>query len=520
MAARRSPSTTGRPSTARTRRSSPTRRSTSRPCARWSRRSTRRACPPRHGAARARRGSTTRPSAWGRSWPRRGTRRPPSWRPSRRCPARQALADVLPDLFGVRRRPDLPAGAAQPERAALLRWCAADGGPDGGLGRQAHIGDARDTSDPGLYRVGRWDKVEGNPFHDGKLRLSTATFAPDWSVSGEELLRGGSVAPASRSTASSRSTSSRSPTCCASPDPSRPGSTAPSTPPTSPRSGGRLRHLPRQRGPQGPQPVDRPGLRRPLFEPGQQPGEDRVATRLRPRRGTSRSGCATPTSRPRSPTSAWPATSPTPTHDYVAVFNQNTNISKSDYWQKRSVTSDVAAPRGRLGRGRLTISVFNDSPPYGENQIYGDNRGGSSRTRWNGMTLGVFLPDGVEITSATAAGRSLGTDTFDYYGRPYKLVRLVLPPQHDPRGGAEYVVPAAAVATGDDLTYRLDATPQGMVTRRRDGQRPVAQGLRRHRAPRGLDARRAAAGRRTTTPDSSRSRASASPAPPRGHAAP
>ena len=52
------------------------------------------------------------------------------------------------------------------------------------------MGDARDTSDPDLYRVGRWDKVEGNPFHNGKLRLSTATFAPDWSVSGEELLRG------------------------------------------------------------------------------------------------------------------------------------------------------------------------------------------------------------------------------------------------------------------------------------------------------------------------------------------
>ena len=32
--------------------------------------------------------------------------------------------------------------------------------------------------------------MEGNPFHNGKLRLSTSTYAPDWSVSGEELLRG------------------------------------------------------------------------------------------------------------------------------------------------------------------------------------------------------------------------------------------------------------------------------------------------------------------------------------------
>ncbi len=52
------------------------------------------------------------------------------------------------------------------------------------------MGEARDTTDPDLYRVGRWERVEGNPFHNGKLRLSTSTYAPDWSVSGEELLRG------------------------------------------------------------------------------------------------------------------------------------------------------------------------------------------------------------------------------------------------------------------------------------------------------------------------------------------
>jgi hypothetical protein len=151
-------------------------------------------------------------------------------------------------------------------------------------------------------------------------------------------------------------------------------------------------------------------------------------------------------------------------NDYVAVFNQNTNISKSDYWQKRTVTSNVQLREDGSAKVELTISVFNDSPPYGANQIYGDPRGGSSRTRWNGMTVGVFLPQGVEISSATVAGGPVGTETFDYYGRPYKLLRLTLPPGETREATLVYVVPEAARATGDDdLTYQLDLTPQGLV---------------------------------------------------------
>jgi hypothetical protein len=148
-------------------------------------------------------------------------------------------------------------------------------------------------------------------------------------------------------------------------------------------------------------------------------------------------------------------------HDYVAVFNQNTNVSKSDYWQKRSVTSDVRLREDGSARVRMTVRVHNDSPPY--LQPFGDPRGGTYFTRWNGMTVGVFLPQGTQIRSATTAGKALGTDTFDYYGRPYKLLRMVLPPGETREGVLEYDVPAAAVADGDTLTYHLDATPQGMV---------------------------------------------------------
>ncbi len=150
-------------------------------------------------------------------------------------------------------------------------------------------------------------------------------------------------------------------------------------------------------------------------------------------------------------------------HDYVAVFNQNTNASKADYWQKRAVSSEVRLAEDGSARVRLTVSVHNDSPPYV--QGFPDPRGGTYVTKWNGMTVGAFLPDGAEVRSATAAGRPQGTRTFDYYGRPYKLLRLTLPPGETREAVLEYDVPAAAVAPGDGtLTYRLDATPQGLVT--------------------------------------------------------
>ncbi|KRE97290.1 hypothetical protein ASG76_00735 [Nocardioides sp. Soil774] len=324
------------------------------------------------------------------------------------------------------------------------------------------VGEAQDATDPYLYRVGRWPKVEGNPFHTGKLRLSTSTFAPEWSVSGEELLRGwsrkrdqemdgliavdvvalgnllditgpvevpyyGTLDSAafvekligdydSFSSNEERKQLNRAMIPIFTDRVLGPGDSLAKV--MSLRDSARARHFAIwMRDPQVQAPLADIGLAGELSDTN---------------------------------------------HDYVAVFNQNTNVSKSDYWQKRVVTSDVQLREDGSARVRMTISVHNDSPPY--LQPFADPQGGTYFTRWNGMTLGVFLPHGVEIRSASAAGKALGTDTFDYYGRPYKLLRLVLPPGETREAVLEYVVPAAAVP-GDDgtLTYRLDATPQGMV---------------------------------------------------------
>lgn len=375
------------------------------------------------------------------------------------------LADVLPDLFGADAEKTYLLALLNPSEQRFSGGAPLTVVPLNVAEGRLTVGEARDTSDPDLFRVGRWDKVEGNPFHDGKLRLSTATFAPDWSVSGEELLRGwerrtgqevdglvavdvvavadllritGPVeAPIYGQLDSSNFTQKMVGDYDAFPD-------------NEARHDLNLAIVPVF--------ADR------LLSPGQ--GVDKINSLRDSAQGRHFAIWMRDPDLQAAVSDVGLAGDLSDTdHDYIGVFNQNTNASKSDYWQRRSVTSKVTLREDGSARVRLTISVHNDSPPYGANQEFGDPRGGSSRTRWNGMTLGVFLPDGVEVASTFVADRPVGTDVFDYYGRPYKLLRLVLPPGETRDAVLEYDVPAAAVALDDGtLTYRLDATPQGLVT--------------------------------------------------------
>ncbi|WP_322920254.1 DUF4012 domain-containing protein [Nocardioides renjunii] len=372
------------------------------------------------------------------------------------------LADVLPRLFGAEGDQTFLLALLNPSEQRFSGGAALTLAPMNVSDGRLEMGKARDTSDPDLYRVGRWEKVEGNPFHDGKLRLSTSTFAPDWSVSGETLLRGwerrtgqevdGLVAVDVVALADMLRI------------------TGPVEAPTYGRLDasnftqkmvGDYDAFPDNEARHDLNRAIVPVFAERLFEPGN--GIEKIESLRDSARGrhfamwmrdpdlqaavaeVGLSGDLSDTS-----------------HDYLAVFNQNTNASKADYWQRRSVSSRVVLREDGSARVRLTISVHNDSPPYA--QAFADPRRGTYATRWNGMTLGVFLPQGAEVTSATAAGKPQGTDVFDYFGRPYKLLRLVLPPGETREAVLEYDVPAAADAPGDGtLTYRLDATPQGMV---------------------------------------------------------
>ena len=373
------------------------------------------------------------------------------------------LADALPELFG--------AGGEKTYLLALLNPSEqrySGGAPltvvpldiaDGKL----TVGEARDTSDPDLFRVGRWDKVEGNPFHDGKLRLSTATFAPDWSVSGEELLRGWT-----------RRTGEESDGLIAVDIVALADMLEITGPVEAPIYGtlDAANFTQKMVGDYDAFPDNsaRKGLNRaivPVFAERVLTPGDGVAKIESLRDSAAGRHFAMWMRDPEVQAAVaevgLAGTLSETDHDYLAVFNQNTNVSKSDYWQRRRIASDVTLRPDGSASVRLTITVHNDSPPY--TQAFADPRGGTSITRWNGMSLGVFLPRDVEITSAMSMGRVSGTDTFDYYGRPYKLLRLWLPPGETREAVLEYDVPAAADALDDGtLRYRLDLTPQGLVT--------------------------------------------------------
>ena len=374
------------------------------------------------------------------------------------------LTEVLPELFGAEGRRSYLLALLNPSEQRYSGGAPLTVVPLDVTDGKLTMGEARDTSDPDLFRVGRWDKVEGNPFHNGKLRLSTATFAPEWSVSGEELLRGWTRRTGEESDGLIAVD------VVALADMLR--ITGPVEAPTygtldasnfTQRMVGDYDAFPDNEARKDLNRAIVPVFAERVLEPGN--GLEKIESLRTSAEGRHFAMWMRDPDLQAAVADVGLAGNLSDTqHDYLAVFNQNTNASKSDYWQRRTLTSDVQLREDGSAKVRLTVSVHNDSPPYGANNEFGDNRGGSYRTRWNGMTLGVFLPQGAEITSATAAGRGQGTDVFDYYGRPYKLLRLVLPPGETREAVLEYDVPAAAVAPGDGtLTYRLDATPQGMV---------------------------------------------------------
>jgi hypothetical protein len=151
-------------------------------------------------------------------------------------------------------------------------------------------------------------------------------------------------------------------------------------------------------------------------------------------------------------------------HDYIGVFTQNTNRSKVDYWQKRSVTSDVTVEPDGSARVTLRVTVHNATTPYPfTGRFDNPDAGVGYWTRVSEPSIGVFLPKDVEVIAARVDGEP--ADSFvDHVGeRPF--VRRTIHLEHDETGAMEvtYRVPRAAVATGDGLTYRLDVDPQAMV---------------------------------------------------------
>ena len=147
-------------------------------------------------------------------------------------------------------------------------------------------------------------------------------------------------------------------------------------------------------------------------------------------------------------------------YDYVGVFNQALTGTKSDFWQRRAVRQDVRLRRDGSARVRLAIEVYNDSPPPAPDVFPGY---AAYVRRYHDMALAAFLPRGVSDVRATLDGARTQIDIDEFRGRPFTQLELHFEPRQRRTLTLTYEVPRAAARTATGLSYRLDVDPHSLV---------------------------------------------------------
>lgn len=149
------------------------------------------------------------------------------------------------------------------------------------------------------------------------------------------------------------------------------------------------------------------------------------------------------------------------TQDYLGVFTQNTNASKVDFWQRRTVASEVTLAADGSADVVTTVTIANDTPPY-EQRVADPQRG--YFTRYSFPLYVQSLPVGAEVAEMTVDGVAVAPPAFVERGRPVLRHPLQLPPGATATVVVRYRVPQAAVPVdGGGLEYAIDIDPQGTV---------------------------------------------------------
>ena len=163
-------------------------------------------------------------------------------------------------------------------------------------------------------------------------------------------------------------------------------------------------------------------------------------------------------------------------HDYLGVFTQNAVPSKTDYWQSRTVRSDVRLRADGSARVALEVEIHNDSAPYA----------GPGTDPQTGLLHPLGHPLGRLVPPPPRGGRAGGGRRAADRVQRRRLLRPAVRAAHHraAAAGPTHRPPGVRRARGGrprrgtTLTYRLDLDPQGMV-------RPQAVSVRVH-LPRGF----------------------------------
>lgn len=371
------------------------------------------------------------------------------------------LVEVLPDLLGGNGRRDYLIAILNPAEQLYSGGTPLTFTPMSVRDGRIDLGVPQDTATHGAAFVPRyWPKVDGNPFHRGRLRIGTATFAPDWSVSGEEALR------AWRSLRSKQMDGLIAIDVMALRD-----LVAITGPLDVPYYGevnaenfvqtliGSYDSIPDYRVRHQINQALVPIFRDRLFRTGQ------FVEKFQSLKANADARHFAVYLRDPATQAAFERVGLTgelsdTDHDYLGVFTQNAVPSKTDYWQNRTLTSDVVLRADGTAHVTSTTRIHNDSTPY---PFRGpDPREGYS-TRFATLSVAQFLPRGASDVVARVDDAFFEPNIGDFYGRPFLRRTVAFEPQATHELAVAYDVPQAADVTDGELTYCLDIDPQGLV---------------------------------------------------------
>ena len=148
-----------------------------------------------------------------------------------------------------------------------------------------------------------------------------------------------------------------------------------------------------------------------------------------------------------------------PAGDYLGAFTQSTVGAKVDYYQQRSIDLDITLDEGGSATDQVDVLLHNDTPPYA---VPGADPREGYFTRWASMAASLFLPGTATVESFSLGDAEWGGRARRFYDHSFVGGQTVIPPGESTHLRATYTVPGAAeVDESGDLTYRLAMDPQG-----------------------------------------------------------
>jgi Protein of unknown function (DUF4012) len=145
--------------------------------------------------------------------------------------------------------------------------------------------------------------------------------------------------------------------------------------------------------------------------------------------------------------------------EYLAVYTLNTNRSRMDYFQHRSIHDLVQLRPDGSAEVTRTITLDSDVPP--NEPIQSSAQTGYTSGRAAGI-LANYLPPGAKLEEVTSSGRPVRPSVGSENGRPLVRVDVDLAPGQSTSLTVRYLTPKAAPAKAG-FHYRLTADPQVLV---------------------------------------------------------